>query len=222
MTRLNSSFAVILDMDGVIVDSNPVHKIALKQFFRKYGFDFSEAELKEQIYGHTNRDWITMLFGRDISEGQFLRYEEEKESLYRRLFEADIRPVRGLPEFLEDIRQNRVPCAIATSAPPTNVSYVLDKTNLGGYFTLILDETDISRGKPDPEIYLKTAAALKIKPNRCVVFEDSIAGIRAALGAGCRVIGVTTTHPSQELTGTDMNIASFEDISYSHLLNMFR
>ena len=82
--------AFIFDMDGVIVDSNPYHKIALQQFCKKLGYDLSEEQLREKIYGRTNKDWITNLFG-DIGEAQIQRYAEEKEALYRQLYDKQYR-----------------------------------------------------------------------------------------------------------------------------------
>ena len=92
--------AFIFDMDGVIVDSNPYHKIALKQFCEKHGRPLTEEQLINKIYGRTNKEWIANLFG-NLSPEKLTEYAAEKEALYRNLFEKDIRPVKGLVRFLE-------------------------------------------------------------------------------------------------------------------------
>src|SRR5690606_17876877 len=111
-----------------------------------------------------------------------------------------------------------VPCAIATSAPRSNVDFVLAKTGLGPYFQTILDAAFVSKGKPDPEVYLKTAAALGFEPHKCVVFEDSFAGVLSGKNAGCKVVGVTTTHAAHELTGTDATIDDFVSLDPKELI----
>lgn len=215
-----SSFAVIFDMDGVIIDSNPFHKIALKQFCNKYGFDFTDEELISRIYGRTNKEWITNLFG-PLPPHQLIQFEEEKEGLYRELYKNDIRALAGLPGFLAQLRLNKIPIAIGTSAPRSNVNFVLNHTGLGEFFPVILDETDVVRGKPDPEIYLKVAARLGLAPARCIVFEDSLSGVEAAQRAGAFVVGVTTTHRAEELAHTGLTIQDFTNLSVRILQERF-
>ena len=209
--------AFIFDMDGVIVDSNPVHKIALKQFVGKYGKSLSEEELVNHIYGRRNQDWLTHIFGA-LPESELKAYGEEKEALYRQLYERDIRPLEGLVEFLERVSRANLPRAIATSAPRANVDFTLEKTGTGRFFDTILDDSFVTRGKPDPQIYLKTAEALHMPPGNCVVFEDSLAGVDAARSAGCKVIGVTTTHGREELANTDLVIDNFVDLDPKMLI----
>ena len=108
--------AIIFDMDGVIVDSNPYHKIALNQFCAKHGYHLTEDDLRSKIYGRTNKEWITTLFG-NLPSDQLLRYGEEKEALYRELFEKDIKPVDGLIDFLNLLDEYNIPRAIGTFAP---------------------------------------------------------------------------------------------------------
>ena len=216
----NSALAFVFDMDGVIVDSNPYHEIALRQFCRKYGRDLSEEELREKIFGRRNRDWLTRVFG-DLSEEEIKKYGEEKEALFRQLYEKDIQPVAGLKEFLDEVAKLGIPRCIATSAPRANVDFVLDKTGLGRYFEVVLDESFVKEGKPHPEVYLKAARALNFPPDRAIVFEDSLAGVEAARAAGCPVIGVTTTHTAEELTHTDLVIDDFTGIDPGSLLSRF-
>lgn len=207
-----SALAFVFDMDGVIVDSNPYHKIALQRFCRRLGFELTEEEMIHRIYGRTNKEWISNLFGGNIAPDLLEKYGTEKELLYQELFRADIRPTAGLREFLQLLVQRQIPRAIATSAPRINVDFTLRHTELEGFFDIILDESCVQHGKPNPEIYLKAAAALQLPPNRCIVFEDSLSGVAAARAAGCKVIGVLTTHSAAELAHTDMTIRDFTDL----------
>ncbi|HEX6227134.1 MAG TPA: HAD family phosphatase [Chryseolinea sp.] len=210
-------YAFIFDMDGVIVDSNPTHKIALKQFCREHGYDLSETDLREKIYGRTNRDWLLNLFGK-LDEETVRRYAEEKEALFRSLY-SDIRPVDGLISFLDQLDALRIGRAIATSAPRANVDFTLEKTNTGRYFNTILDDSFVTEGKPNPQIYQKSAKALGFEPSNCIVFEDSLSGVQAAKRAGCKVVGITTTHTREELAETNYVIDDFVGLDPKSLIS---
>lgn len=205
---MNLKVAFIFDMDGVIVDSNPFHKIALKQFCSKYGHQLTEAQLHEKIYGRRNQDWLTNIFG-PLDERKLDQYADEKESLFRDLYENDVKPLKGLIGFLQKLDYHGIPRAIATSAPRENVDFTLSKTGLSRYFDTILDSAFVTQGKPHPEIYLKTAMALDFQPSNCVVFEDSLSGVESARNAGCKVVGIATTHSREELVRTDIIADNF-------------
>jgi beta-phosphoglucomutase len=212
------SVAFIFDMDGVIIDSNPVHKIALRQFCKKYGHDLSEEQLREKIYGRTNKDWLVNIFGK-MDEQQIRTYADEKEALFRELYKNDVKPLNGLVDFLKKLDLYNYPRAIATSAPRANVDFTLKHTYTEKYFHVILDDTFVTKGKPEPEIYLKTAAALRFPPEKCIVFEDSLSGVKSGKSAGCKVVGLTTTHTREELNETDLNIEDFKGIDPKDLIS---
>jgi HAD superfamily hydrolase (TIGR01509 family) len=213
---MKNSFALIFDMDGVIVDSNPYHKTALHQFCSQHGYELTEQQLREKIYGRTNKEWLTNLFG-DLSEQQWRAYADEKEALYRSLFKAEIKPVAGLPAFLARMKAAAVPMAIGTSAPRGNVDFTLGSTQLEAYFPVILDDSAITHSKPHPEIYLKAAAALGYANAQCIVIEDSLSGVTAGKNSGSKVIGITTTHTAEELHEADFIISDFQALTYAQL-----
>ena len=204
-------------MDGVIVDSNPTHKIALKQFCKEHGYDLSESDLREKIYGRTNKDWLLNLFG-NLDDETIRKYADEKEALFRSLYN-DIKPVAGLISFLDKLDMLNISRAIATSAPRANVDFTLQKTNTGKYFNTVLDDSFVTEGKPNPQIYLKSAQALGFDPSNCIVLEDSLSGVKAGKRAGCKVIGITTTHTREELNETDFVIDDFESLDPKFLIS---
>ena len=214
-------FAVIFDMDGVIVDTNPFHKKAIHQFCEKYGFQLSENELLNKVYGRTNRDWISNLFG-ILTPEKLEEYAGEKEQLFREIYAPYIKPVKGLLPFLDMLDKHRIPRAIATSAPRVNVDFVIARTGIGSYLTTILDERMVSRGKPDPEIYIKTAQALGLPNERCIVIEDSLSGVEAGQQSGSKVIGVTTTHTREELGHTNLVIDDFAQLTVEQLEELIK
>lgn len=213
---MSKPFAVIFDMDGVIVDTNPFHKETINQFCTKYGFRLTDKELRTKIYGRTNREWITNLFG-TLTEEQLQAYAFEKEQLFRDEYAAHIKPVEGLLTFLDMLEQNNIPRSIATSAPRANVDFVLKGTGIGKYFDVILDESMVTHGKPHPEIYIKSAQALGLPNNQCIVIEDSLSGILAGKASGANVIGITTTHTKEEMRDTDLVIDNFTTLTLNEL-----
>ncbi len=211
--------AVIFDMDGVLVDSNPFHRQAIGMFCKQHGFSLSEEELRVKVYGRTNKEWITTLFG-TLSDEKLARYAEEKESLFRQLFAKHLEPVKGLIDFLEQLKKEEISCAIATSAPPANVDFILSRIPIRGNFNAILDDRSITHSKPHPEIYLKAAGILGMLPADCVVIEDSLSGVASAKAAGCRVIGITTTHAAHELSEADLVITDFTGLTVETVTNL--
>jgi len=213
---MKKEFAVIFDMDGVVVDNYEYHRDAWTIFSERYNLDFGDA-FRSKVFGGTNRDHLEFLFGRKLTGSEVRRYEEEKESIYRDLYRPYISPVEGLVRLLQILTGSGIPVALATSSPGINVRFVLEQTGTGRYFRTILDAASITNGKPDPEIYLKAAGLLETDPSRCIVFEDSVNGIKAAQAAGMKVIALTTTHPSGELPPVDLSIADFEEIGLPDL-----
>jgi HAD superfamily hydrolase (TIGR01509 family) len=201
-------------MDGVLVDSNPYHKIALNEFCGRYGYHLTDEQLLNKVYGRTNKEWLTNLFG---------KLTEEKEAIYRTLFEGDIKPVKGLISFLDLLDYHKIPRAIGTSAPQSNVDFTLSKTNIAKYFETILKDSDIEHSKPNPEIYIKAAERLGFAPEKCIVFEDSLSGVKAGKASGAKVVGITTTHSKEELVETDFVIEDFEGLNPRALIEtLFR
>ncbi len=189
---------LIFDMDGVIVDNHQWHFEAWVDFGRRHNITITKEDFSRH-FGSTNQQVMKSLFGDAISGNEIAILSDEKESIYRELYLPHIHPVHGLPEFLKFASGKKVPVALATSAPYENVKFTLEATGLHKYFDVITDSSMVSRGKPDPEVYLTTAAKLGVKPADCIVFEDSVPGILSATHAGMRVIGVATTHKPDEL-----------------------
>ena len=220
-TNPKNTFAVIFDMDGVLVDTNPFHKISINQFCEKYGFHLTEEELKSRVYGRTNREWLTNLFG-NLSSEALEAYAVEKEQLFRDIYAPYIKPVEGLIGFLDLLETNSIPRAIATSAPRANVDFVLFHTGIGRYFETILDERFVSHGKPNPEIYIKTAQVLGLPNQQCIVIEDSLSGVESGNRSGSKVIGITTTHSAHELSHTDLVIDNFNGLTIEVLASLIK
>ncbi len=208
-------------MDGVIVDNHRYHLKAWLSFFEKHDISMSEAEYKEKVNGRVMHTVLPQLLNRELSSEEIRTLGEQKETAYREAYRKDIRPTLGLVAFLKELQQNDIPRAIATSAPPANVNFTLDSTGLRTYFPVIVDDTMVTHGKPDPEVYLLSAEQLKMPPARCIVFEDAILGIQAGKNAGMYVVGVATTHTREELENTEADyvVDNFEGLTVDGLLS---
>lgn len=214
-----NSIGLLFDMDGVIVDNHKFHLKSWLTFFEKYGVTMTEEEYKANVNGRTMSAILPDILNRDMSDEEIQELGEEKEQVYREMFRPHIKPTSGLVTFLGEISRKQIPRTVSTSAPPENVDFTLKYTGLPSFFPTIIDATMVTQGKPNPEVYLKSAEALGLKPEQCVVFEDAILGIKAGKNAGMKVVGVATTHTKEELESenTDMIIDDFCELNLSAL-----
>ncbi len=193
-------------MDGVIVDSNPVHREAWKAFNRRYGVETTEA-MYRFMYGRRNDEIVRGFFGERLPAAEVAARGAAKERLYREMIAGKVDGMlpAGLRRFLEARRS--APMALASNAEPENIAFVLEESGLAKYFRVVLNGHQVERPKPFPDIYLRAAELLREPPGNCIVFEDSYSGVEAARAAGMRVVGLRTTY--EELPGADIAIDDF-------------
>ncbi len=209
--------AVIFDLDGTLIDNNSYHIEAWKVFYDKIGKPFSKEEYMQNINGRINSDIFNYIFNTTLSSDEIDLYSTEKEALYRELYQPHIKPINGLIDFLEELEKEKIPKAIATSGLTPNINFMFEHVPIKKYYADVIDASQISKGKPHPEIFLKAAAAVKANPENCVAFEDSVAGIRSAKAAGMKVIALTTTHTAQDVKEADLIIKDYTEISLTKL-----
>ncbi|GAB2556401.1 HAD family hydrolase [Spirosoma aerophilum] len=192
--------AVIFDMDGVIVDTNPHHRIAWRDYYQRYGKTLSDEDFVQYVSGKHNDDILKHLFaGQDLTADESKRLAHEKEALFRELYQHEITPIEGLIPFLKVLKEAGIRTAVATSAPVENLDFIMDALGIRTYFDVLLNESMVSHPKPDPEIYQKAMSMLGVEPTDSVIFEDSMTGIQAAKAAGATVVGMATTQSPDEL-----------------------
>lgn len=208
-------------MDGVICDTNPHHSLAWKAFLKKFEIDATEDEFIAHMYGKSNSYILKYFLKRDVIGDEFIAMEFEKEALFRELYEPEVIPIAGLLEFIADLKANGVKTGIATSAPVENLELILSKLPLASQMESLLSSSDVIHHKPNPEVYLKSAANLGILPENCVVFEDSHSGVSAGKAAGAKVVGVLSTYKKEELPICDDYIVNYEGMSYQKIKSMF-
>ncbi len=210
--------AVIFDMDGVIVDSNPLITATWQAFFASHQIVLNEEQLNHYVFGRMGRDTLNMVFGEPLSEERLAQHLEKVGEGILEKYKREGQIVQGFKAFVESLLDAGIKIAIATSSPSENVAVVLEMAGVTPYFDIISNASHVTHSKPHPEIYLKTAARLGVDVNHCIVFEDSFSGIQSAKSAGMRVIGVTTTHSEAELAPiTDATVADFSQIDANQI-----
>ncbi len=218
---MNTEIAVIFDMDGVICHTNPYHSLAFREFFSTRNLAPTDEEFAAHMFGKSNSYILSHFLNRPITGEELLQLEDEKESLFRKIYEPHIDPIAGIVPFIGDLYKNHVKLGVATSAPKANLDLILSKVDLREKMGSILASENVKKHKPDPEVYLKSAANLGVLPEQCLVFEDSFSGVSAALNAGMRVVGVLSSHTPDELPVCNMYISDYTDLSFEKVMQLF-
>ena len=202
--------AFIFDMDGTLVDNMRFHTKAWGKMLAENGIEMNAHDFMVKTAGKTNREIMPTVFG-DISDERIKELGNRKEKLYQEFFLPERKAVEGAVEFLEKSQKLGIKLAVATAAPVTNMEFILDGLDLRKYFGAITTAADVSEGKPNPEIFLKSAEKLGVEPNNCIVFEDAIGGFEAAHNAKMQSIGIATVNSVEEILKLDSVVEAHKD-----------
>ena len=216
--------AVIFDMDGVLVDTNPFHVQKWEALLTEHAIAFDREALPEQVLGPGNDLTLRHFFGERLTADDRLRLSEELEARFRTAFAPHAKPFAGVERLITECHENGVRVAVASAAMSKNVFFILDALKLRPRFHVVLTADEITHNKPDPEIYGKTAQKLGVPPAACVVIEDSFTGIEAAKGAGMKCVAVASTFPATELrarTQADLVVQTLETLELEILRGLF-
>lgn len=204
-----------------MVDNTPYHFKSWQAIYKKYDKgEITSETYKSQISGVPIIDTLRGLFP-DADETQLQALLKEKEGLYKEFYGPYVSAVNGLENLLIELKDAGVKLAMASSATVDDIDFILSHVPVRQYFNVIIDGNRVSKGKPNPQIFLKAAADLGMKPEDCVVFEDSIAGIKAANAAEMKVVGVTTGHPAEKLQPSNLVIKDFTELNPQKLAALF-
>jgi HAD superfamily hydrolase (TIGR01509 family) len=194
----SSTFLAIFDHDGVLVDSLEFHQQAWLELGQRTGLDLS-PDFIHKTFGMTNPSIFRLLIGDQISEATIKDYSDQKEVCYRDMARGKIVLMDGVREVLDSLTELGFRLAIGSSGVLPNLELTVAECGLDGRFSSIASLEDISRGKPDPQVFLIAAKKAGVSPSHSVVFEDAPVGIQAAKAAGMYAVGVTTSHPAGPL-----------------------
>ena len=191
--------AFLFDMDGTMLDNMGVHMQVWLEYLSNEGVVLEPEHFYKFAAGRTNAEILRELIRPDLSADEINAYSRKKEDLYRLRYRPILSAVKGLETFLRAAHSLRIPMAVGSSAGCENILFHLDGLGFESYFSALVGSDDIRNGKPDPEIFLLAAQRLGIPADKCLVFEDTPAGLEAADRAGMRAIALTTTYPAERL-----------------------
>ena len=205
--------AVIFDMDGVIIDSEPIHFGVDMQTMREFGVNISKDELNKYV-GTTNEYMLNDLINKYKIQKSIKEILEYKMELtIRRIKETKINAISGIPELLISLKHNNIKTAIGSSSPKELIITVIEKFQLGKYFDCIVSGDEVKEGKPKPDIYLEVSKRIGVNPEECIVIEDSRNGVLAAKNAGMKCFGFRNVNSgNQDLSKADIIVDSIRNI----------
>ncbi len=207
--------AIILDLDGVICDTAHFHFLAWHRLAAEYGYELTQAD-NEQLKGVSRADSLTFILGlanKTLSTEQFNEDLRRKNEWYLELVKdmgpLDVLP--GVPSFFAEVAARKIPLALGSASK--NANMVLTRVGLIQAFDAIVDASQVSQGKPHPETFIKAAELLGIAPENCLVFEDSAAGVQAAVSGGMKAVGIGS---AEDLPGALIHLANLGEFDFTN------
>lgn len=206
--------AVIFDLDGVIINSNPEIEKFWHHWAAKTNRQLTRQDITEHIHGRKGVETLGALFS-DISN-------QTKDAIIKEAIEFDScmnpEPIKGAYQFIQTLLQLKIPIGLVTSSHNKRALLMLEKQHLNGNFEAHVTAEDVNNGKPHPEPYLTMAQKLNVQPEYCLVFEDAISGVQSAKAAGMEVIGINNEAAADNLlaNGASYVAASFDELTISN------
>lgn len=205
--------AVIFDMNGVIVDDEPVHEKAFQEILKNYGVDLTSADYEKLCLGKTDRDgFIGVIRKFSLAENLLEELLEQKSKKYLELASGNAKPFPGVIDLIKRLNE-KYSLALASGAIRSEIDMTLELFEIEKYFPVVVSGEEVAVGKPNPEHYILTAQRLKLNPEECLVIEDSKSGVQAAKAAGMKCIAITTSHKRDELAFADRVVDNFSEIT---------
>jgi HAD superfamily hydrolase (TIGR01509 family) len=215
--------AVLFDMDGTLLDSEPLMDIFLIKFCRELGFELTESIIEQfrgcdaptfwkYVVGEFN---LTLSIEECVLKETYRFVEELKNN-------ANLAPIEGVKELIDELLEFGVPLALASSASRIRIKTILDIFGMQSKFLAKISGEDVEQGKPEPDIFLLAAKSLNVNPSRCVVIEDSENGVKAAKKAGMKCVGFAgLKHNKQNLSSADLIVNAYSDVNFQRLQQLF-
>jgi beta-phosphoglucomutase len=206
--------AVLFDLDGVLVDSYRAHFDSWLQLCQERGWSMTPLQF-ETTFGRTSREIIRELWGQEVdSDAEVKELDDRKEWLFREILARRFPVMEGAVELIDQLSEAGFALAIGSSAPPENVQLALDRLQRRHAFNAIVTAADVTRGKPDPQVYVLAAERLGLAPSHCVVIEDAPIGLQAARAAGMKCVGlVSTGRRREELAAANLVVDHLRELS---------
>lgn len=213
--------AVIFDMDGVLVDSHPVHERAWRRLLESLGRTITDQEL-EFVHDGRKRDDILRHFFGALPEAELRRYGAIKAAFFDE-FAGEMQLVKGVREFITALGEAGVPLAVASSASRHRAAHILEHFDLRRWFGAVVTGDDVANGKPDPAVYQAACERLQANPGASLVVEDAVSGVQGALAAGMHCLGIADSSRAALLyeAGAGYVVPNFEGLTVEAVSEKF-
>lgn len=213
--------AVIFDMDGVIIDSEPMHLDVDIKTMAYFGFNITGKEFEKYVGMTSPEMWRSIRSEYNIEQSIEEIINGQLEKKINILRDLNIEPIDGIKELLFELKSQGIPIAVASSSARRLIEEVLRKFDLRDYFQCIASGEEVERGKPAPDVYIEAAKELRVHPSNCIVIEDSRNGVRAAKNAGMKCIGYQNINSgNQDLSEADSIVHAITEINIRYLINV--
>jgi HAD superfamily hydrolase (TIGR01509 family) len=215
---------LLFDMDGTLVDNLAYHFMAFDAYAKREGFTLLEP-VSLKINGMHSNDIFPLLLGNEVVAQYGLdRLNREKEEVYRDMYRPKIAPIAGVIELLKEAKKAGVKCAIGSSGCRENVEMIIEGLGIADLIDGSISGSDVTHGKPHPEMFTKAHELLGLKAEECVVVEDAVNGILAGVRAGCKCLAVTTTASAEVLSeaGASMCFEDYSTVTIEKIANLLK
>lgn len=217
-----SNFGALFDWDGVVIDSSDQHERSWEMLAEEISKPLPHDHFTRG-FGMKNQVIIPKILEWTDSPDEIHSYSLRKEALYREIIAREgITALPGVATLLHMLKEHGVPCAVGSSTHRKNIDVIFDAIGVRDYFSAVVTAEDVSHGKPDPDVFLKSAEKIGVAPQNCVVFEGAHVGIEAGLAAGSKVIAVATTNDISDLGRASVAVESLEEVDWKLLSGLFQ
>jgi beta-phosphoglucomutase len=206
------TLAVIFDMDGVLIDSYHAHFDGWSRMYRELSLDYTEADFAAD-FGRTSRDILFRRFGDQLTDERIRELDEQKEAYFRDSIRETFPAMEGALELIDSLAADGFRLAVGSSGPPENIDLCLEKLGRREKFAAVVTGQDVTRGKPDPQVFQLAAERLGVAANCCVVVEDAVHGIEAARRAGMVGIALTGTTSRDHLAHANLVVDNLRELN---------
>lgn len=212
---------VIFDVDGVLLDSYQMHFECWMSLAEEDGIVITESEFRS-LFGRRGREIARQVWGPEFPEQQVVSIHRRKQALYRESLQRNLPVMDGAVQLIDGLVEAGLVLAVGSSAPPANVEMTLERLDRRQAFSAIVTGSDVTRGKPDPRVFLLAAQRMGLEPSHCAVIEDAPVGIAAAVTGGMTAIALLGTAPADRFTRAHLVVNSLHQLSPKRIADLIQ
>lgn len=211
--------AAIFDMDGVVVDTVPIHFKAWRRMFGEYGHEFTFEDYKEKVDGIPRYDGTRAVLT-ELSDEEIVEAGDKKQAYFlEELNTADIPIYKSTTDLITDLQGRKIKVAVISASK--NAPLILERIGLMDRLDAMVCGHDVTKGKPDPQVFLLAAKKLGAEKSQCVVFEDAVLGVEAAKKALMKCVGIDRYGDPERLNQADLVVSDLGEIDFKKISNLF-